>query len=52
MSITISISIGFGSNSFLQNARSARVAIELTLRRSSDQVVIKTAITPNISAEK
>ncbi|HUM83239.1 MAG TPA: DHH family phosphoesterase [Lachnospiraceae bacterium] len=41
MSITISIGIGFGSNSFLQNAESARVAIELALGRGGDQVVIK-----------
>lgn len=41
MSITISIGIGFGSDSFLQNAEAARVGIELALGRGGDQVVVK-----------
>ncbi len=41
MSMTISIGIGLDSDSYLQNAEAARVAMELALGRGGDQVVIK-----------
>lgn len=39
--MTISVGIGFGSESFLENAEGAHRAIELALGRGGDQVVIR-----------
>ena len=41
LSLTLSIGIGLGSNSYVQNADAARVAMELALGRGGDQVVVK-----------
>ncbi len=41
MSMTFSVGIGLGSDSYQQNAENARVAMELALGRGGDQVVIK-----------
>lgn len=41
MSVTLSMGIGLGANSYLQNEEAARVAMELALGRGGDQVVVK-----------
>lgn len=41
MSLTLSIGIGYGAESYLANADSARAAMELALGRGGDQVVVR-----------
>ena len=41
MAITLSIGIGFGASTYLQNYDYSRIAIEMALGRGGDQVVIK-----------
>ena len=41
MAVTLSIGIGFGASSYLQNYDYSRIAIEMALGRGGDQVVIK-----------
>ena len=41
MAITLSIGIGFGASTYLQNYDYSRIAIEMALGRGDDQVVIK-----------
>ena len=41
MQLTVSIGIGFGAESFLQNAEMSRTALDLALGRGGDQAVIQ-----------
>ena len=41
MAVTLSIGIGFGASTYLQNYDYSRIAIEMALGRGGDQVVIK-----------
>ena len=41
LSLTISIGIGYGAESYLANAESARAALELALGRGGDQAVVR-----------
>ena len=41
MSLTLSMGIGYGADTYLANAESARAAMELALGRGGDQVVVR-----------